>query len=94
MKTDRKTIAEPSWSKDFILPHKSFVQIGEKLTDLSLKIQWMIFSKLLQTFLRQFSTDLAEILDGGTEFLEEGGSAIVFLIVFKIFRMFPNFPEI
>ena len=31
---------------------------------------------------------------GGIESIEESGSAIVFLIVFKIFRIFQNFPEI
>ena len=42
----------------------------------------------LQTFLRQFSTDLDKTLYGGIESLEEGGSAIVFLIVSKNFRKF------
>ena len=98
-----KFFEKSTWAAFLIAFHeytRNFVQFGGKLTEKSLQqfwiiIHWIAFSKiLLQTILRQFSTDLDEISYGGIESIEESGSALFFLIVSKIFRIFQKFPEI
>ena len=68
LETIRKTIAEPPFSMDSIPPYKisskSVENWRRKVCNNSIfenAIQWMNYPKLLQTFLRQFSTELNEI---------------------------------
>ena len=75
----KKTIAEPPFSKNFIPPYKisskSVKNWRKKVWNSIFKneIQWMTVSKLLQIFLRQFSSELNEISCAYIKCNKEGG---------------------
>ena len=89
LKTIRKNIAEPPFSKDSIPPDKisskSVENWRRKVCNSIFRdaIQRMIYLKLLQTFLRQFSTELNGISCAYIKCNEEGGSGRFFQTFLK-----------